>query len=165
MVLAARVCFVYHVTDTDSWAQNGSAHGCVFATLKTSIFHKHVEKLSENLLSRVFFIPFQSARPVVLFRFGSPLNRAEYEVSTRPNRNKQIPRYSGRSSWTRWMQKAKQIHRYNRTIFWQEQLNMRKAKGQTNTSIITSNSGKGSSWYGPLKTINVRVCVTGWETW
>ena len=152
MVLAARVCFVYHVTDTDSWAQNGSAHGCVFATLKTSIFHKHVEKLSEKLLSRVFFkFHFNQLGPWSFFGSVSPLNRAEYEVSTRPNRNKQIPRYSGRSSWTRWMQKAKQIHRYNRTIFWQEQLNMRKAKGQTNTSIITSYSGKGQQLIWPSK--------------
>ena len=69
---------VYDVTDTDSWAQNGSAQGRVFAIFKPRFStNKQRQNSSEKLKfspRTLQFFPFLSVGPVMSFWFSSALS-------------------------------------------------------------------------------------------
>ena len=54
---AIHASFVYDVTDTDCWAQNGSSHGRVIATFERRVC-KQDQKLSEKHLFVWFVVVF-----------------------------------------------------------------------------------------------------------
>ena len=113
--LHVSVLFITSLTQTAGYEV--AAFMIVFSRLwKRRCFINTTRNWVKSCSAEIFFFHFNQLGPWSFYRFGSPLNRAEYQVSTRPNKNKQIPRYSGRSSWMRWKQKAKQIHRYSHDI-------------------------------------------------
>ncbi len=67
---AIHASFVYDVTDTDCWAQNGSSHGRVIATFERRVC-KQDQKLSEKHLRvfcRCLFVWFVVVFVVVVLR-------------------------------------------------------------------------------------------------